>query len=158
MAHDTHTAAPARRLRLPPAFNYPAYRVYWGGSLASILGYQVFLFSQFNLVHHLTGSAAFIGLTGAASAVPSIFLNLYGGVVADRIDRRRLLLATQTINAIVMGVLGALTFAGRVEPWHVVAVSFVSGAVFAFDNPARNRSIRVSWRARRSPAPSPSSR
>ena len=137
MAHDTQTAAPAGRFRLPPAFNYPAYRVYWGGSLASILGFQVFLFSQFNLVHHLTGSAAFIGLTGAASAVPSIFLNLYGGVVADRMDRRRLLLATQMINAAVMALLGALTFTGRVEPWHVVAVSFVSGAVFAFDNPAR---------------------
>lgn len=137
MAHDSQTSAPSRRLRLPPAFHYPAYRVYWGGSLASILGFQVFLFSQFNLIHHLTGSAAFIGLTGAASAVPSIFLNLYGGVVADRVDRRRLLLATQLVNAAVMALLGALTYAGRVEPWHVIAVSFVSGAVFSFDNPAR---------------------
>ena len=137
MAHDSPTAAPSGRFRLPPAFHYPAYRVYWGGSLASILGFQVFLFSQFNLVHHLTGSAAFIGLTGAASAVPSIFLNLFGGVVADRVDRRRLLLATQLVNATVMALLGVLTFGGRVEPWHVVAVSFVSGAVFAFDNPAR---------------------
>ncbi|MCE2469423.1 MAG: MFS transporter [Dehalococcoidia bacterium] len=137
MANDSQNAAPSGRLRLPPAFHYPAYRVYWGGSLASILGFQVFLFSQFNLIHHLTGSAAFIGVTGAASAVPSIFLNLYGGVVADRMDRRRLLLATQLINAAVMALLGALTFAGRVEPWHVIAVSFVSGAVFAFDNPAR---------------------
>jgi MFS family permease len=125
------------RDRLPPAFRYPAYRIYWGGMLASVIGFQVFQFTQFLLIHHLTGSAIYLGFVGLATAVPSLFLTLFGGVVADKIDKRRLLLLTQVTSAALMALLASLTFTGLVAPWHVIAVAFMAGAVFAFDNPAR---------------------
>lgn len=136
-AAEAETAPRIGRFALPPAFRYPAYRVYWGGTLASVVGYQVFQFTQFLLVHRLTGSAVYLGLVGLAAAIPALALNLFGGVVADKMDKRKLLLTTQVTNAVFIAVLGTLTLLDMVEPWHVVLIAFLSGAVFAFDNPAR---------------------
>ena len=78
------------RFSLPPALRYPNYRVYWLGLLASVAGFRMFEFSQFWLAYELTGSPLYLGYVGVAQAVPGVVLNLFGGVFADRLDKRRL--------------------------------------------------------------------
>ena len=121
----------------PPALKYPAYRAYWLGTLASVSGYQMLTFGQLWLVHELTESPLFLGFVGVATAVPAIALNLFGGVFADRLDKRRLIMVTQTLSALLIFLLATLTVLELVEVWHVLAIAFVTGAVNAFDQPAR---------------------
>ena len=80
---------------IPPALRYPAYRAYWFGLLASVSGFQMFRVAQFWLTYEITGSVLSLGLVGAANAIPAIFFNLFGGVFADRLDKRRLIMGTQ---------------------------------------------------------------
>ena len=124
-------------LRVPPALRYPAYRTYWLGTLGSVSGYQIFLFTQFVLVYYLTGSYIYLGLVGLANAVPAIGLSLFGGVVADKVDRRKLIMVAQAATGALMFTLATLTLGGVVEVWHVAVIVFGAGAVQAFDNPAR---------------------
>ncbi len=83
------------RLSLPPALQYPAYRAYWLGMLASVSGYQMFRVAQVWLVYEITGSPLYLGYAAAANALPGIFFNLVGGVIADKVDKRRLVMTTQ---------------------------------------------------------------
>ena len=131
--------APARRplINVPPALRYPAYRSYWLGTLASVSGFQMFQFGQYWLVYELTGSPLFLGTIGLANAIPAIVLNLFGGVFADLFDKRRLIIITQSITAILIFSLAVLTASGMVAIWHVIVLAFIAGAVNAFDQPAR---------------------
>ena len=122
---------------LGPAMAYPAYRAYWVGTLASVIGFQMLNFSQFWIIHELTQSPLYLGYVGLANALPAIALNIFGGVVADRLDRKKLISITQTINGAIILVLSALTFTGIVQAWHVIALAFLAGAINAFDQPAR---------------------
>jgi MFS family permease len=136
---STQPEQPRKRAKftLPPAFRYPAYRLYWFGTLASVTGFQMFQFSQLWLIYRLTSSPLYLGYVGLAQAVPAIALNLVGGVFADRINRRALILITQLLNAGLIAILATLTLLDRVEVWHVLAIAFGAGAVNAFDQPAR---------------------
>ncbi len=131
--------APARRplINIPPALRYPAYRSYWLGTLASVSGFQMFQFGQYWLVYQLTGSPLFLGTIGLANAIPAIVLNLFGGVFADLFDKRRLIIVTQSITALLIFLLAVLTATGMVAIWHVIVLAFIAGAVNAFDQPAR---------------------
>ena len=94
-------------------------------------------FGQLWLIHELTESPLYLGYVGLATAIPAIGLNLFGGVFADRLDKRRLIIITQTISASLIFLLATLTLLNIVEPWHVLAIAFFAGAVNAFDQPAR---------------------
>ena len=122
---------------LPPALHYPAYRTYWLGTLASVSGFQIVRFAQFWLMYQLTGSPLALGYVGLAQAVPGIVLNLVGGVFADKVDQRRLIMVTQTVTAGVIFLLATLTLLDLVRVWHVLALAFLAAAVNAFDEPAR---------------------
>ena len=121
----------------PPALRYPKYRAYWLGTLASVCGFQMLMFAQGWLTYQLTGSALALGIVSLASASTSIALNLFGGVFADRLDKRRLIFFCQLATAGLIFLLGFLTLFEVVEVWHIVAIAFMSGAVNAFDQPAR---------------------
>tara|TARA_B100000029_G_scaffold482817_1_gene533413 strand:- start:628 stop:1890 length:1263 start_codon:yes stop_codon:yes gene_type:complete len=116
---------------------FPSYRVFWFGTLASVCGFQVLNFAQFWVVHRLTGDPLFLGWVGLANAVPAIVLNLFGGVLADRMERRKLIAITQTVTGLIILILAAVTFTGVVQAWHVILLAFFAGAVNAFDQPAR---------------------
>ncbi len=116
---------------------YPAYRQYWFGTLASVSGFQMFTASQFWLIHKLEESPLFLGYVGLANAIPAIALNLFGGVFADKLNQRRLIMTTQTIVASLIFLLATLTLTGVVNVWHVLGIAFITGAVNAFDQPAR---------------------
>jgi MFS family permease len=117
---------------------YPKYRAYWFGFLGSVFGQQIFVFVQFLLVHELTGSVRDLGVLGVAIAIPAILLGVFGGVFADRLDKRKLIIATQSIAGVSMLVLAILTQTGVVAVWHVLIVAFVTSGVGAFDSPARS--------------------
>lgn len=97
----------------------------------------MFQFGQLWLIYELTESPLYLGYVGLAQAIPAIVLNLVGGVVADRFNRRILILSTQIVNAALIAILATLTLLGQVEVWHVLLIAFCSGAVNAFDQPAR---------------------
>ena len=122
---------------VPPALRYPKYRAYWFGTLASVCGFQMLMFAQGWLTYQLTGSPLALGFVSLASASASIALNLFGGVFADRLDKRRLIFFCQLATAALIFLLGFLTLFKVVEVWHIVVLAFLSGAVNAFDQPAR---------------------
>jgi len=89
------------------------------------------------LVYRLTGSAALLGAAGFASQIPVLFLATLGGTVADRFNRRRIMIVTQTASMILPLILAALVFTGRVQVWHIFTLAAALGVVNAFDVPAR---------------------
>ena len=89
------------------------------------------------MIYEITGSPWSLGLVGAANAIPAIFFNLFGGVFADRLDKRLLIICTQLTTASLIFLLATLTLLGWVESWHVLLIALLAGGVEAFDNPAR---------------------
>jgi MFS family permease len=89
------------------------------------------------LVFTLSHSATAVGVTMALQFLPMLLLGLHTGLVADRLPKRRILLTTQTLNAIVTSTLAVITIAGAVHVTDVYAFAFASGLIFAFDGPAR---------------------
>ena len=90
------------------------------------------------LIFDLTGSALNLGIVGAATAGPTILVTLFGGVLADRVDRRKLLAATQLVLAAMLGLLATLVATGVIEVWHVYAIAVVSGLATGLDWPTRS--------------------
>ena len=119
------------------ALKYRNYRLWFVGQLSSLVGTWMQSTAQGFLVFQLTNSPVYLGLVGFVSGVPSWIFMLYGGVVADRMPRRTLLVITQTSMMILAFILAALTFAGLVQPWHIVVLAFLLGVANAFDAPAR---------------------
>ena len=122
---------------LPPALHYPAYRAYWLGTLASVSGFQIVRFGQFWLMFELTRSTLNLGYVGLAQAIPGILFNLFGGVFADKVDQRRLIMATQLLTASLIFLLATLTLLDLVRAWNLLLLAFLAAAVNAFDEPAR---------------------
>jgi outer membrane protein TolC/MFS family permease len=113
------------------------YRLYFSGQFVSMVGTWMQVTAQSWLVYRLTGSGALLGLVAAAGQAPSLVLGLAGGAAADRFDRRRLLVVTQILSLLQAAVLAWLTLTGRVQVWHVFALSVMLGIVNIFDMPAR---------------------
>ena len=126
-----------RLFSVPPALRYPQYRAYWFGTLASVCGFQMLMFAQGWLTYELTGSPLYLGYVAVASALPSIALNLFGGVFADKLDKRKLIFYTQILTAALIFTLAFLTLFEVVRVEHIIALAFAAGAVNAFDQPAR---------------------
>lgn len=124
------------------ALRHRNYRLWFRGQMVSLFGTWMQLTAQGFLVFQLTRSPAYLGYVSFANGVPSWLLTLYGGVVADRIPRRTLLLVTQTFMMLLAFALAVLTFLGAVRPWHIIGLSFLLGAANAFDAPARQAFVR----------------
>jgi len=119
------------------AFKYRNYRLWFGGQLFSLFGTWMQTTAQGYLVYQLTNSSAYLGYVAFASGVPTWLFTLYGGVVADRMSRRTLMVVTQSAMLVLAFILAALTFTGLVQPWHIVVLAFLLGIANAFDAPAR---------------------
>ena len=126
----------ARLFKIPPALRYPKYRAYWLGTLASVGGFQMLMFGQGWLVFELTGSPLYLGYIGLANASSAIVLTLFGGVFADRLDKRMLIFVTQLGTGLLIFLLAALTLFQVIEVWHIISIAFVAGAVHGFGQPA----------------------
>jgi MFS family permease len=119
------------------ALRHRNYRLWFTGQLVSLFGTWMQTTAQGYLVFQLTSSPVYLGYVGFAAGVPAWLFTLYGGVVADRLSRRTLLLLTQTAMMILAFALAGLVFAGLVRPWQIVALAFCLGIANAFDAPAR---------------------
>jgi MFS family permease len=105
--------------------------------MISLFGTWMQTTAQGFLIFELTHSAAYLGLVGFASGVPTWLLTLYGGVVADRVPRRKLIAITQSCMMVLALILAALTFFRLVQPWHVLVLASLLGIANSFDAPAR---------------------
>jgi len=119
------------------AFKYRNYRLFFGGQCISLIGTWMQTVALSWLVYRLTGSPLLLGVTGFASQAPSLFLVPFTGVAADRFDRRRILIVTQTLSMLQAFALAALVLAGSPQVWQIIALASVLGVVNAFDIPAR---------------------
>jgi MFS family permease len=119
------------------ALRHRDFRLFWFGHVAAVSGYQIILLAQGWLIWTLTGSELLLGALGLSTAIPAVLLFLFGGVVADKVDLRRLLIVLQWVTALALLTFATLAATGRLQIWHVFAVAFVFGVVQAFDQPSR---------------------
>jgi len=117
------------------------FRLFWTGQLISLMGTWMQNMAQAWLVLQLTNSPFLLGLTSAIQFTPYIFLSLIAGVMVDRIPKRKLLILTQTGQAILALILGALTLTGLVRFWHVLILAGLLGILNTFDMPGRQSFI-----------------
>jgi MFS family permease len=113
------------------------YRLYAGGQLVSLTGTWMQRVAQDWLVLELTNSGTALGIVTALQFLPSLLFGLWGGLLADRYDKRKLLLATQTGLALVALILGVLDVTGIVQYWQVLVLALALGLVSAIDSPVR---------------------
>ena len=119
------------------AVRHRNFRLYWIGQIISLVGTWMQSVSQPWLVLLLHGSPIQLGLVLAFQFAPSLALAPLGGVLADRVDKRRLLIFTQSVAALQALVLFGLTVTGVVQIWHIMALALALGFVNALDMPVR---------------------
>ncbi len=119
------------------ALKHRNFQLFISGQLVSLTGTWMQMVAQSWLVYRLTGSVVLLGLIGFASQFPVFLMAPLGGVVADRHDRRRILITTQTLSMTVAFVLAGLTISGAVQVWHLFVIAGCFGTINAFDIPGR---------------------
>ena len=118
------------------AFTYPNFRLLWTGAFTSSTGTWLQEVAQSWLVYTLTGSTVLLGLTAFLAGAPILLFSLIGGVVADRMDRCKLLLLSQYVQMTSAFLLAILIYSGKVQIWHILVLTFVNGSAQAFGGPA----------------------
>ncbi|MDH5738045.1 MAG: MFS transporter [Gammaproteobacteria bacterium] len=119
------------------ALENPLYRRYWFGSMASVGASQLMVVGQAWLVFDLSQSALMLGVLGAAASLPTIVVSLFGGALADQMDKRKIIIATSLVNALLMLLLAALIYTETVSVWHIILIAGVSSFVSGLDWPCR---------------------
>jgi len=122
--------------RMLAAFTYRDFRVQWFGACTSSIGTWMQIVAQNWLVLSLTNSPFYLGLDAFLQQLPIILFTLIGGVLADRHDRRRTLLASQYVQMATSATLALLMYLHVVQIWHILLLSFTTGVAQAFGGPA----------------------
>ncbi len=120
-----------------PAFKYKNYRLYFSGQLISLIGTWLQIVALGWLVLKMTNSAFWVGTVSALSTLPVLLFALFGGVIVDRFNKKKILYITQIIPMMLAFVLGFLTLFQKVNLVGVSVLAFLFGTVSALDNPAR---------------------
>lgn len=119
------------------ALRHRNFRLFWFSQLVSLTGTWMHTIAQGWLVLELTGKPFWLGAVAAAGTLPVLAFSLLGGVAADRLPKRSLLIATQGVSALLALALGLLALSGLVQVWHVLVVALLLGVANALDLPAR---------------------
>src|SRR5580700_655505 len=119
------------------ALRHRNFQLFFGGQLISLIGTWMQTVAQSWLVYKLTGSGLLLGAVGFASQIPVFLIAPIGGITADRVNRQRIVIATQTFSMLLAFVLAALTLSGKIQVWHVFVLASLLGVVNAFDIPGR---------------------
>ena len=119
------------------ALRHPAFRTFFIGQLFGAMGSWVQLVAMGWLTYRITGSVFMLGVVGFAGQIALLFLAPVGGMLADRFDRRHMMMVNQVLIALQALTLAALTYADAIQPWHIVALALVLGAFYAIDAPIR---------------------
>ncbi len=125
------------RERMFRSLRVPNYRLFFGGHAVSVIGTWMQRVAQDWLVLELSDSAVAVGVAVALQSLPMLFLGLWGGLLVDRLDRRKTIMATQAVSAVLAAALAAVTLAGVVQLWMVFALALGLGLVTVLDVPAR---------------------
>jgi MFS family permease len=131
------TVAPRRWAKVSPALRSRNFRLFWIGQLISIIGTSVQVVAEGWLVYNITNSTFWLGMVGLLGLLPVLPVSLVGGLLIDRVPRRKLILITQTGLMLQAGVFGLLAYSGQLALWHIITLYFVFGSLLAIDNPAR---------------------
>lgn len=123
------------------ALRSPNFRLYFGGQLVSISGTWMQNVAQGFLVFSLTQSELWLGIVACVAGLPMVLMSPIAGVIVERVPRRKLLIATQTIQMCLAFILAGLTATGLVQVWHIVGLAFILGITNALDMPARQTFI-----------------
>ncbi len=129
----------ARETKLPQmarALRNPNFRLFWSGNFLSNIGTWMQNVAQGWLVLLLTNSAFWLGVVGFAGSIPFLMFTLFGGVIADRVDKRRLLLVTQTVMMMLAFLLAALAWFKVITVWEVAAIAFMNGVAMSMNAPS----------------------
>jgi MFS family permease len=113
------------------------FQLFFSGQLISLIGTWMQSVAQAWLVYRLTGSSLLLGSVGFASQFPVFIVAPVGGIVADRLNRQRVVIGTQIASMVLAGILAGLTLSGRVQVWHIFVLAALLGVVNAFDIPGR---------------------
>ncbi len=147
-ATDTAAVVEPGRTSAIAALRYREFRLFWFGLLVSNTGTWMQMFGQGYLVVQLAVrdgvpqlAPLYLGLVGLARAIPGLTFGLFGGVVADRADRRRLLLLTQTLAGMTAAILAVLTITGRIDIVQILLLGAINSLVFSFDAPTRQSMV-----------------
>lgn len=119
------------------ALRHRNFQLFFAGQLISLIGTWMQTVAQSWLVYRMTNSALLLGTVGFAGQIPVLFIAPIGGIVADRHNRQRVVVATQIASMVLAGILAALTLTHRVQVWHIMVLAAGLGVVNAFDIPAR---------------------
>jgi MFS family permease len=128
---------PSSALALFTVFRHRNYRLFFSGQLVSLMGTWMQTVAQSWLVYSLTHSTFLLGVTSFCAQVTVFFVAPLGGMIADRVDRRRMLLLTQGLAMLQAAILAVLTLSGIVQVWEIIALAFGLGLINAFDIPTR---------------------
>src|SRR5499433_3337661 len=134
---ETSADDSVRRQTAFSSLHHRDFRLLWIGQIVSVTGSQMQLAAINWHIYVLTRSALALGLVGACRALPIILCSLMGGVVADVVDRRRLMIVTQTLMLTCSALLAIITFAGLTHAWPIFLITAIASAAWAFDTPAR---------------------
>lgn len=155
MAQDTDTEPPvivhgrivsaddteAPRLSTFYSLRYPQYRLLWLGQIGAAGSLWMEQVARPLLMLELTNSALMVGLAMAMRLIPQLLIGVWAGVIADRSDKRQILLTTQAATLVTHIITGTLIVTGLIEPWMVLATTFATGATQVFNQPARSSLI-----------------
>jgi predicted MFS family arabinose efflux permease len=122
--------------RVFKAFQYRDFRLMWFGACTSSIGTWMQIVAQGWLIYRLSHSAFLLALDQFLGGIPIFLFSLIGGVVADRVERRKILLSSQYVQMATAGILTLLVATDLVHVWHILCLSFVSGFAQAFGGPA----------------------
>jgi MFS family permease len=117
------------------------FRLFYAGQGVSLVGTWVRRTSMGWLVYQLTGSKALLGLITGLATFPMFVLSPTAGAIADKVDKRRMIVLTQVVAALCSGAIAALVFTGWIHVWHLAVLASIGGIAFAFEMPARQSFI-----------------
>lgn len=123
--------------RVAPALRVRNFRIFWLAQIVSIVGTSLQVVAEGWLIYQLTESTFWLGMVGFLALIPVLPISLVGGVLIDRVARRKLIMATQTGLFVQAVIFGLLVLSGTIRLWHVIVLYFIFGAILAIDHPAR---------------------
>jgi predicted MFS family arabinose efflux permease len=133
---NARAGIPGRFQRTFSALRYRDFRLLWFGAFASTTGTFMQTLAQGWLVYTMTGSAFLLGVDGFLATGPMLLFSLFGGVIADRIERRKIMLLSQVMQMTFAFVLTGLIYFHAVKVWHIFILSFLTGSAQSFSGPA----------------------
>src|SRR5215475_11479253 len=119
------------------ALRHRNFRLFFAGQLISLIGTWMQNTAQGWLVYQLTGSKLWLGVVAAVGSTPMMLFSIWGGSVADRHSKRKIVLCTQISMMVLAFLYAGLVWSGAIRPWHILVLAALGGLAMAFDMPAR---------------------